>query len=164
MIYIPLITECPYHETSFGFSDRNARNNHQLRCRYRCKNPLQVDGVGGLIRSQLGCGGSNNNVNMPLGETRNFSASLTNQNQNFTIGDMNVPCNIQVGYYFKKIIKQGRNKLLHLLNNSFLKNTGNFKTLILIIIINSQNILKFTFTTLRLISKAIKAVIKLHGN
>jgi len=33
------ITECPYHhETGFGFSDRNARNNHQLTCRYRSKN------------------------------------------------------------------------------------------------------------------------------
>ncbi|XP_027915158.1 uncharacterized protein LOC114174521 [Vigna unguiculata] len=92
LISFPLpATECPYHETSFGFNDRNARNNHQLRCRYRCKNPLQVDGVGWLIRSQLGCGSSNNNnVNMPLSETRNFSASLTNQNQNFTIRDMNV--------------------------------------------------------------------------
>jgi len=28
---------------------------------------------------------------MPLGESRNFSASLTNQNQNFSVGDMNVP-------------------------------------------------------------------------
>ena len=91
MIYIPLITECPYHETGFGFSDRNARNNHQLTCRYRSKNPLQVVGVGGLIPSQLGSGSSNNNVNMPLGESRNFSASLTNQNQNFSVGDMNVP-------------------------------------------------------------------------
>jgi len=64
-------TECPYHETGFGFSDRNSRNNHQLTCQYRSKNPLQVVGVGGLM---------------------NIGASVNNQNQTFPVGDnMNVP-------------------------------------------------------------------------
>lgn len=81
-------TECPYHETGFGFSDRNARNNHQLTCQYRSKNPLQVVGVGGLMPSD---------VDMPLVQSRNFAASVTNQNQTFTVGNMgmhnmNVPC------------------------------------------------------------------------
>ncbi|KAK7334541.1 hypothetical protein VNO80_26300 [Phaseolus coccineus] len=67
-------TECPYHETGFGFSDRNTRNNHQLTCQYRSKNPLQVVGVGGLMSSQLG-------------SDRNITASVTNQNQTFIVAD-----------------------------------------------------------------------------
>ncbi|ESW20758.1 hypothetical protein PHAVU_005G012200 [Phaseolus vulgaris] len=52
---------CHNIECGFGFSDRNTRNNHQLTCQYRSRNPLQV-----------------------VGSDRNIGASVTNQNQSFT--------------------------------------------------------------------------------
>ncbi|TKY49805.1 ETHYLENE INSENSITIVE 3 1 protein [Spatholobus suberectus] len=76
--------QCPYHEPSFGFIDRNARNNHQLTCKYKGQNPVQVV-VGGSKSSQLGSG--NPNVNVPLGQSRHTAAvPVVNQNQTLTIG------------------------------------------------------------------------------
>ncbi|RDX97439.1 ETHYLENE INSENSITIVE 3-like 1 protein, partial [Mucuna pruriens] len=75
--------QCPYHETSFGFSDRNVRNNHQLTCQHKGNNPVPV--VGGSRSSQLGSG--NPNVNGPLGQPRHTVAPpIMNQNQALNVG------------------------------------------------------------------------------
>ncbi|KAG5033453.1 hypothetical protein JHK82_017015 [Glycine max] len=92
--------QCPYNETSFGFSDMNVRNNHQLACIYNNgnnnhNNAVQVVGGdgGGSSSSQLGRGNPKNNVNVALGQSMHTSAPVVNQSQtqNLPIGQ---PMNI----------------------------------------------------------------------
>ncbi|KAG5066136.1 ETHYLENE INSENSITIVE 3-like 1 protein [Glycine max] len=90
--------QCPYHESSFGFSDRNVRNNHQLTCRYNNgnkdnNNTIQVVGGGGASSSSQVGSGNPSNVNVPLGQSMNTAATVVNPNQtqNLTNGQ---PMNI----------------------------------------------------------------------
>ncbi|KAL2337324.1 hypothetical protein Fmac_011770 [Flemingia macrophylla] len=75
--------QCPYHNTSFGFNDRNVRTNHLLACRYKGKNPVQVAAGGSM--SQIGSG---NNPNIrALGQpSHTHTASIVNQNLALTTG------------------------------------------------------------------------------
>nr|KYP59700.1 ETHYLENE INSENSITIVE 3-like 1 protein [Cajanus cajan] len=75
--------QCPYHdETPFGFNDRNARNNHQLTCRYKGKSPVQV-----VVDESMSQIGSGNNPNiMPLGQPNHTAAPIVNQNQALSNG------------------------------------------------------------------------------